>query len=79
MGAVVVGHDPTFTYRKLCLATMYLRERPDCLFVATNPDAADRIDGDRFMPGTGGLVAAVEARQPSGRCKQSVVPHATVR
>jgi len=61
VGAVVVGHDPTFSYRRLCLASMYVRELGDGgEFVGTNPDHADRIGGGRWMPGTGGLLAAVE-------------------
>jgi hypothetical protein len=37
----------------------------DCLLVATNLDCADNIGASRMMPGTGGLVAAVEVA--SGR------------
>eukprot|EP00195_Chlamydomonas_chlamydogama_P010274 CAMPEP_0202891262 /NCGR_PEP_ID=MMETSP1392-20130828/1365_1 /ASSEMBLY_ACC=CAM_ASM_000868 /TAXON_ID=225041 /ORGANISM="Chlamydomonas chlamydogama, Strain SAG 11-48b" /LENGTH=310 /DNA_ID=CAMNT_0049574961 /DNA_START=214 /DNA_END=1146 /DNA_ORIENTATION=+ len=60
IGAVVVGWDPHFSYSRLVYASVCLRELPDCLFVATNTDAADQLGGGRMMPGTGGLVAAVE-------------------
>eukprot|EP00798_Chlamydomonas_sp_ICE-L_P006189 gene6189-2806_t len=60
IGAVIVGWDPLFSYSRLVYASICLREIPGCLFVATNPDHADHIGGGRMMPGTGGLVAAVE-------------------
>lgn len=62
IGAVLVGWDPDFSYSSLVYASMCLRELPDCLFVATNGDAYDKIGGaaGRMMPGTGCLVAAVE-------------------
>ncbi len=42
-------------------ASICLREIPGCLFVATNGDHADKIGSNgRMMPGTGGIVAAVE-------------------
>lgn len=59
IGAVVVGWDPHFSYSRLVYASVCLRELPGCLFVATNTDCADSLGGDRMMPGTGGLVAAV--------------------
>ena len=31
-----------------------------CMFVATNTDGSDKLEGERRMPGTGGLVAAVQ-------------------
>ncbi len=67
IGAVVVAWDPTFSYSKLVYASACLRELhiPDALFVATNLDHADNIGNERRMPGTGGIVAAVETA--SGR------------
>ncbi|PSC72300.1 phosphoglycolate phosphatase [Micractinium conductrix] len=66
IGAVLVGWDPAFSYAKLCYASALLRELPGVHFVQTNPDDADRMgDSGRMMPGTGCLVAAVEAA--SGR------------
>ena len=67
--AVVVGHDPRFSFRKLCLASMYLREHPGCLFVGTNPDHGDIIGTGgrrRSMPGTGALLRAVEVAAGRG-------------
>ncbi|GLI70322.1 hypothetical protein VaNZ11_015277 [Volvox africanus] len=60
IGAVVVGWDPNFSYSRLVYASICLRELPGCLLVATNTDCADHIGGGRMMPGTGGLVRAVE-------------------
>mmetsp|Transcript_16718 Transcript_16718/g.23389 ORF Transcript_16718/g.23389 Transcript_16718/m.23389 type:complete len:406 (+) Transcript_16718:388-1605(+) len=56
--AVVLAHDPNFSYRKLAIATQYLRN-PDCKFVVTNMDAGDMLDNNRFMPGTGGIAQAI--------------------
>ncbi len=60
IGAVVVGWDPCFTYQRMVYASVCLRELPGCLFVATNTDSADTLGGLRMMPGTGGLVSAVQ-------------------
>jgi ribonucleotide monophosphatase NagD (HAD superfamily) len=60
IGAVVVGWDPLFSYSRLVYASVCLREIPGCILVATNLDSADNIGNGRMMPGTGGLVAAVE-------------------
>jgi len=55
--AVVVGFDRNFTYRKLCLASVYLQK--GAKLVATNPDASDRV-GAFFMPGNGCSVASIQ-------------------
>lgn len=47
------------------MARLALTYAADCLLVATNLDCADNIGAGRMMPGTGGLVAAVEVA--SGR------------
>ncbi|GLC44758.1 hypothetical protein PLESTF_001055400 [Pleodorina starrii] len=61
IGAVVVGWDPSFSYSRIVYASICLRELPGCdLLVATNTDCADHMGGGRMMPGTGGLVRAVE-------------------
>ncbi|GIL85777.1 hypothetical protein Vretifemale_14214 [Volvox reticuliferus] len=60
IGAVVVGWDPNFSYSRIVYASICLRELPGCVLVATNTDCADHIGGGRMMPGTGGLVRAVE-------------------
>lgn len=57
---MVVGWDPSFSYSRLVYASICLRELPGCILVATNTDCADHIGGGRMMPGTGGLVRAVE-------------------
>ena len=57
VGAVVVGWDRGFSFRKLCLASLYVQR--GAALVATNPDAADAL-ADRTVPGNGALVAAVE-------------------
>ena len=36
VGAVVVGFDREFNYRKLARASSYVRYNPGCLFLATN-------------------------------------------
>jgi len=55
--AVVLGWDSQFSYRKLCMASMYLQNGAQ--FVVTNPDSADRMAGDRMQPGTGCSAAAI--------------------
>lgn len=57
--AVVVGWDPNFSYRSMCIASLYL-QRPGVEFVVTNGDAADGTKG-RLIPGTGALAQAIEA------------------
>ena len=69
VGAVVVGHDTSFDFRALCLASLFL-ERSDVCFLATNPDAYDMVAGHR-MPGNGCFVAAVATaagRPPDAVC-----------
>jgi ribonucleotide monophosphatase NagD (HAD superfamily) len=58
VGAVVVACDEGFTYRKLAYASLCIQA--GALFVATNADAADNIGG-RLMPGTGAMLAAIQA------------------
>lgn len=59
IGAVVVGWDLSFSFRRLCYASLLLQHIPKCLFVATNLDPCDRL-ADRNMPGNGCAVAAIE-------------------
>ena len=64
IGAVVAGVDDSFTYRKLCIASLYLstgsRDDPR-VFVATNLDVGDRVGFDgRLIPGAGPVVASLE-------------------
>lgn len=55
---VIVGFDRQFTYDKLRIACHWIGR--GARFIATNPDRALRME-DRLFPGTGALVAAVEA------------------
>jgi len=55
--AVVLGWDKDFSYRKLCVASLYLQNGAH--FVVTNPDSADRMAGNRMQPGTGCSAAAI--------------------
>ena len=52
--AVVVGLDTSFTYAKLCLASLYIATG-EARFIATNDDAYDMVNG-RKMPGAGAMV-----------------------
>jgi 4-nitrophenyl phosphatase len=55
---VIVGFDREFSYDKLKTACHWIGR--GARFIATNPDRALRME-DRLYPGTGALVAAVEA------------------
>jgi 4-nitrophenyl phosphatase len=55
---VIVSFDRTFDYRKLSVAARLIGRGAQ--FVATNTDRALRV-ADGIVPGTGSLVAAVEA------------------
>ncbi len=57
--AVVVGHDPSFTYDKLTrLARAVAR---GAAFIAVNLDPRLPMEGGEFLPGCGALVEAVAA------------------
>ena len=58
ISAVVVGADESFSYRKLCIASIAIQR--GAAFVVTNGDTFDRI-GNLLMPGTGALSAAISA------------------
>lgn len=67
IGAVVVGWSARqFTYAWVAYAAACLREIPGCVFVTTNRDAADALPSGRLLPGTGAIVAAVEAAAGKG-------------
>ena len=55
---VIVGFDSAFTYDKLATAVALIHA--GARFVATNPDRALKLETG-MVPGTGALVAAVEA------------------
>jgi len=65
VGAVVCGWDRRFSFQKLCKASAYLHNSHNreggCLFIATNRDSADKVSEDRFIPGGGCMVSAIEA------------------
>jgi 4-nitrophenyl phosphatase len=60
IGAVIVGLDTNINYRKIAYAQIHLRNRPECLFLATNADPTFPSAG-HMIPGSGTIVAAVEA------------------
>lgn len=57
--AVVVGLDRSFTYEKLRQGTLYIRGGAE--FVGTNPDRTFPMPGGQLEPGTGSILAALEA------------------
>jgi HAD superfamily hydrolase (TIGR01450 family) len=49
--AMVIGLDPDFNYRKLCIATVLLQRNPHAILVATNRDSFDLVGVDaRHLP-----------------------------
>jgi len=58
IGAVVMGFDSGFNYFKLAV-TGVLLSKPDCLFLTTNGDTYDLIDGIKH-PETAAYVAAIQ-------------------
>eukprot|EP00535_Pseudo-nitzschia_heimii_P007226 CAMPEP_0197177800 /NCGR_PEP_ID=MMETSP1423-20130617/3277_1 /TAXON_ID=476441 /ORGANISM="Pseudo-nitzschia heimii, Strain UNC1101" /LENGTH=449 /DNA_ID=CAMNT_0042627407 /DNA_START=37 /DNA_END=1386 /DNA_ORIENTATION=- len=66
--ALVVGHDTDLSFRKLCVADNLLLRNPNALFVATNLDSFDVVDGRsggesddaRHILGNGATVVALE-------------------
>ena len=64
--ALVVGHDTDLNFRKLCVADNLLLRNPEALFVATNKDSFDVVDGNpkdpttRHILGNGATVVALE-------------------
>lgn len=57
IGAVVVGLDTKFTYKKLAMATLQIQSGK-AKFFATNDDAYDMVAGRR-SPGAGAMVTAI--------------------
>lgn len=56
--AVVVGLDTSYTYSKLCIASLYIHTG-GARFIATNDDAYDMVNGRR-MPGAGSMVQSIK-------------------
>ena len=80
--AVVVGIDYSFNYRKLAMGSLYLGR--GALFVATNPDAANKVPSGALLPEPGALIAALElvsgktaiiCGKPSGIIVMHVLAH----
>jgi len=59
VGAVLVGWDLTFNYHKLAMASLYLQR--GSVLISTNGNAWEEVGNGRHIPGTGALVAAIEA------------------
>jgi ribonucleotide monophosphatase NagD (HAD superfamily) len=58
---VLVGYDTSFTYRKLCQASLYL-DLNNAIFIATNRDRVFKTHkDDRLMPAGGSIVKCIEA------------------
>jgi len=57
IGAVVVGYDTDVSYRKVCIATLYLQN--DRKFIACNDDMFDMVQG-RPIPATGVTLNTLE-------------------
>lgn len=76
IGAVLVGFDLLFNYRKLCKANYYLRNNVDCPLFATNTDASYPNAGQLY-PGTGCFVDAIETASGQ-KAKVFGKPHSTL-
>ncbi len=59
MGAVLVGWDRELTYDKLAMASHHLQR--GCALIATNKNMTEKVEDGKHIPGTGALVAAIEA------------------
>ena len=59
VSAVVVGWDTAFSFRKLCMATLYLHG--GSRLIATNPDVSIKAPNGISMPGNGCALAAIQA------------------
>ena len=58
IGAVIVGLDGNFNYKKLAIAQGCLLQNPGCEFIAANTDPT--FPSKRIVPGGGAMVAAVQ-------------------
>ena len=60
VGAVIVGTDMNFNYYKLQYAQLCVNNNPDCMFIATNRDAASHASSDdQLYAAAGAMVGAV--------------------
>jgi HAD superfamily hydrolase (TIGR01457 family) len=65
---VVLGFDTTLTYQKLWDACDLIREGTD--YVATHPDFNCPLEGGKYMPDAGAIIAFIEA---STGCRPKVI------
>lgn len=56
---VVLGFDTTLTYEKLWIACEYLSQNVP--YIATHPDFNCPLEGGKFMPDTGSMMALIKA------------------
>lgn len=56
---VVLGFDTTLTYKKLWEACDLIRDGVD--YIATHPDINCPLEGGRYMPDTGAMIAFIQA------------------
>jgi HAD superfamily hydrolase (TIGR01457 family) len=56
---VILGFDTTLTYEKLWIACEYLSE--GVKYIATHPDFNCPLDGGKFMPDIGAMMALIKA------------------
>eukprot|EP00744_Colponema_vietnamica_P004800 GILI01007112.1.p1 GENE.GILI01007112.1~~GILI01007112.1.p1 ORF type:complete len:327 (-),score=72.51 GILI01007112.1:164-1144(-) len=59
IAAVVCGWDQNINFYKICYASVCLQTNAGCVFVATNNDSFDMIEG-RGIPANGCIVAALQ-------------------
>lgn len=79
---VVLGFDTTLTYQKLWDACDLIREGTE--YVATHPDFNCPLEGGRYMPDAGAIIAFIEAstgRRPKviGKPNREIVEAALTR
>lgn len=55
---VVLGFDTTLTYEKLWIACDYIRDGVE--YIATHPDYNCPLEGGKFMPDAGAMIAFIE-------------------
>ena len=57
----MIGFQNYFTYSQIAVACRFLRKDPECLFVATNGDTTFPAGKGLLLPGTGSIVACLDA------------------
>jgi phosphoglycolate/pyridoxal phosphate phosphatase family enzyme len=59
IGAVIVGFDSKLTYPKVAMASLFLRDHPEVLFIGSNPDSTVPTPKG-LIPETGANLAMIE-------------------